>query len=451
MNRSSLALLATMGAWCFSMSLAGAADADDPKGEPVPKSVATSHGIDTAPKLTGAEGKTASTADHDHDAPSAGGDKDGDADAGKGKPIRVPAASLAALGITIESVARHALVEPIHAAATIVTDPDAQAVVCAAAPGILTAVHIQPGDAVQKGQALAEVASPEFIRIQNDYILKMASMPGAEAALQAAHQSVDRARHLSEGGVSQAELQRRESDLHQAEAALAMLAAERSAAAATLRLYGIEPAALPGLVTQGAEPTYALKAPLAGVVTDRDAMVGAQVGTDGRALFAIADPAKLWVIAEVAESQMAAAGLGSEAVVTTMAGERVGDGDIVFVYPAIDARTRTGRVRISLAKPSGLRSGQFVQVAITSVDAEAGTQVIAVPEEAVVSIEDRHLVFVAAEKDGMWSFTPHPVLVGPAVGGSVPIAQGLDTDDRVVVHGAALLKAEAVKSSGDND
>jgi len=411
-----------------------------------------------APGAKNASKASAPAPDRDHDG-GAGqekdtpkdGDKDGDKEADAGKPIRIPAAALISLGITIAGVERRTLVEPIYAAGTVIIDPDAQAVVTAGISGIIKAIHVQIGGVVQPGQVLAEIASPDFVRYQNDFILASAAVVGAQAAVQTAHLSHDRARQLTNGGVSRAEGERRESDLHQAEALFAKATAERNAAAVTLRLYGIDQTTLDALPRQGATPLYPLRAPLAGQVLDRDAVVGAQVGTDGKILFVVADLGRLWVVADVPENRFAAASLGSAAVVTSLTGEALGEGDVTIVYPALDQRTRTGRVRIALAKTVTLRAGSYVQVAITPVEAEGGPQVLAVPEESVVRIADQNAVFVATQQDGVWSISAHSVLAGAAVGGYVPIAQGLDSDDHVVVHGAVLLKAEIGKSSGDND
>ena len=402
-----------------------------------------------APKAVSPEAKKPEAkADQDHDKPA---DKDGDHDADGGKPIVIPAAALSSLGIAVGPIERRTLIDPIHAAGTVIGDPDAQAMVTATMPGVIRTIKTQIGDTVKAGQVLAEIASPEFVRIQNEFILKSASLAGVHAALQTAKLASERARTLTDGGVSVAEQQRREGEVHQAEAALAMVTAECAAAAVTLRLHGLDQATLDALPRQGAQALYPLVAPIDGLVMDRDATVGAQVGADGKAIFLIADPARLWVVADVPELRFGTASLGSAAVVTSLTGERLGEGDVSFVYPGLDQRTRTGRVRIALGSTAGLHAGQYVQAAIIPLEAEGGAQVIAVPEEAVVRIDGKHVVFVAEQKGGSWSFSAHPIIVGSPVGGFVPVATGLDTDEHIVVHGAVLLKAEAGKSSGDND
>lgn len=378
-------------------------------------------------------------------------DQDADHDADAGEPITIPAAALVSLGIAVGPVERRTLVDPIHAAGTIIADPDGQAVVTATMPGVIHAITVQVGDTVKAGQVLAEVSSPEFVRLQNEYILKNASLGGARAALQTATLAAERARSLADGGISTAEQQRRAGDMHQAEAVVAVITAERAAAAVTLRLHGVDQVAIDALPRQGAAPRYPLVAPIAGVVMDRDATEGAQVGADGKAIVMIADPARVWVVADVPELRFGAASLGSAAVVSGLTGERLGEGVVSFAYPGLDQRTRTGRVRIALAFATGLQAGQFVQVDIIPREAEGGPQLLAVPEEAIVRIDGKQVVFAAEQKDGTWSFSARPVIAGNAIGGFVPVATGLDTDDHIVVRGAVLLKAEAGKSSGDND
>lgn len=377
--------------------------------------------------------------------------KDDDYDADGGRPIRIPAAALSSLGIAVGPVERRILIDPIHAAGTVISDPDGQAVVTAALPGVIRTVTTQVGDTVKAGQVMVEIASPEFVRLQNEYILKSASLVGAQAMLRTATRASERARNLTDGGLSVAEQQRREGEMHQAEASVAAFAAERAAAVVTLRLYGVDQATINALPRQGANSLYSLMAPIPGIVMERDGTVGAQVGADGKAIVVIADPTRLWVVADVPEHRFAAASLGSAAVVTSLIGEHLGEGHVSFVYPGLDQRTRTGRVRIALASTVKLHANNYVQAAIKPLEADGGAQVIAVPEEAVVRIEGKKVVFVAELKDGTWWFTARPVIAGNAVGGQVPVATGLDTDDQIVVNGTVLLKAEAGKSSSDND
>ncbi len=377
--------------------------------------------------------------------------KDDDDDAKGGAAVVIPADALGALGIAVATPARRALSDPVRAAGLVVYDPDAQVLVQAPVPGRIVRLAVHAGDVVKAGQDIAEIASPDFVRAENEFVTKTAALAAAQASAQAARQSWERAQRLPPGDLSAGENQRRESEAAQTLAAAQVATAERDAAAVTLRLMGLDAAALDRLLREGAQATFRIVTPLAGTVIERDVVVGSQVGPDGKPVAMVADPSRLWIVAEIPEARLAAVTLGSQAIVSDHAGKQIADGDVAYVHPAIDPRTRTGKARISVASAGALRVGQLIQVAITPLEDEAGAQVLAVPESAVIRLGERSAVITGTLDKGSWTFRAHPVVAGVAVGGWVPLAGGLDDDDHVVVAGTGLLKAELGKPGADND
>ena len=91
-----------------------------------------------------------------------------------------------------------------------------------------------------------------------------------------------------------------------------------------------------------------------------------------------------------------------------------------------------------------LRPGMFVSADIEEATDKPPEPVLAVPDDAVQSIEGEPAVFVPVEGEED-AFEKKNVKVGEAVGGLVPVESGLKEGDKVVVEGAFVLKAELSK------
>ncbi|HEY5241504.1 MAG TPA: efflux RND transporter periplasmic adaptor subunit, partial [Polyangiaceae bacterium] len=110
---------------------------------------------------------------------------------------------------------------------------------------------------------------------------------------------------------------------------------------------------------------------------------------------------------------------------------------IAYVYPYVDPKTRTGRVRIELAnKDLDLRPGMYASVEL-GADTSKRVQV---PSAAVVYTGPRRLVFVDL---GEGRFKPQEIQVGGEANGMVEVLAGLQPGDLVATSGVFLIAAEA--------
>ncbi len=155
-------------------------------------------------------------------------------------------------------------------------------------------------------------------------------------------------------------------------------------------------------------------------------------------LYRIAALSKVWVEAEVYESDLAQVHAGQHASVTLdyLPG-RAYEAKVAYVYPYLEATARTGRVRLELANEDlELRPGMYASVELSS---ELGTRV-QVPAAAVVYTGPRRLVFVDL---GSGRFRPQEVQVGAESAGMYEVRSGLSAGDRVATSGVFLIAAEA--------
>jgi Cu(I)/Ag(I) efflux system membrane fusion protein len=186
-------------------------------------------------------------------------------------------------------------------------------------------------------------------------------------------------------------------------------------------------------------------APVSGVVLERVAMPG-MMAEAGQTLFRIADTSKVWVVADVPESQLDAVKAGAKATVSirSLPG-RAFEGRVALVYPEIRTETRTAKVRIELDNEDGaLLANMFAEVEIKGRREAA---VVSVPDTAVVDTGDRQLVFIDR---GEGRFEPRDVKVGLRGDGLTEITEGVKAGDRVVVTANFLLDAESNLTSALN-
>jgi Cu(I)/Ag(I) efflux system membrane fusion protein len=208
-----------------------------------------------------------------------------------------------------------------------------------------------------------------------------------------------------------------------------------------LRNYGIPDSAIAEIRRTGrATRSITVSAPFSGTVIEKPAIEGMRFNT-GDPLFKIADLSKVWVMADVAEQDLGAIWAGQPALVTFVAFPgRSFTGRVDFIYPALTANTRTGRVRIVLPNRDGLlRESMYAAVAIDAAAAGSG-QVLVVPDSAVIDSGTGQAVLVAK---GQGRFKPRPVHVGVRGDGVVQILGGLQSGEQVVVGANFLIDAES--------
>jgi Cu(I)/Ag(I) efflux system membrane fusion protein len=184
--------------------------------------------------------------------------------------------------------------------------------------------------------------------------------------------------------------------------------------------------------------TLTLVSPVNGIVLEKQVFEGQRV-MPGPRLYRIADLSSVWVEGEVFEQDLQFVRTGAQARMEVAAypGEQI-TGRVSFVYPTVDTRSRTNRVRITARNPGlRLKPGMFATIFF---DAQLGHEVITVPLEAVIITGERNLVFVRDE-EGM--LAPREVVLGARAGNRVQILQGLMEHETIVASANFLIDAES--------
>lgn len=184
--------------------------------------------------------------------------------------------------------------------------------------------------------------------------------------------------------------------------------------------------------------TLTLVSPVTGIVLEKDVLQGQRV-TPGQRLYRIADLSVIWVEGEVFEQDLQFVHAGAQARIEVAAypGEHL-TGRVSFVYPTVDVRSRTNRIRITARNADlRLKPGMFATIFF---DAQLGHEVLTVPLEAVIITGERNLVFVRDE-DGM--LRPREVVLGARAGERVQILRGLADHETIVASANFLVDAES--------
>ena len=191
--------------------------------------------------------------------------------------------------------------------------------------------------------------------------------------------------------------------------------------------------------TRQIRKTLRIDAPRDGIVVERTAVEGQMVDA-GMKLYRIADLGLVWVQAQIFEQDLPFVRIGQEALVTlSYLPDRKFRGRVTFIYPSVDEKTRTVKVRMEFHNPGYfLKPGMFATVELT---AELAAQALLVPDTAILRSGERNTVFVALDEG---KFEPRTVTLGPrGENNQYQILSGLAAGERVVTSGQFMLDSES--------
>jgi len=336
-------------------------------------------------------------------------------------------------GIAVATVESRAMPPTVRVTGTLSYDERKMAIATARVGGRITRVVADFGQPVEQGAPLAWIDSPELGAAQAEY-RRAVSMKRLRAA------EYDRASLLLEGhAISRGELLRREADLRAAEADL-------ETAEQKLHILGLAQDEVTALSDNGsgAGHVYPVRAPVAGRVTERNAVPGRVVAPDDE-LFTVARLDSLWLFLQLFEKDLPSIAEGASVTLTCESHpEERFRGTIDFVGQVLDPHSRTVSARAVIDNPEGeLRPGMFVYATIEAEPEDpASSPRLAVPAQAVTDLEGSSVVFVLVQER---SFEIRPVVLGQTVGEWVEIRMGLEEGEPIAVSGVFTLKSEVEK------
>ncbi len=326
------------------------------------------------------------------------------------------------------------VVPSIEVAGEVTTPPGGQADVGAAIAGGVVAPAgglPRPGQAVRQGRLLATIApapaAPEAGARAELVVVE------AEARVQAAQAALARAERLiADRAISQREVEEARRELGVAKEAVRAAVGARSV--------------FTGAASGKGGGLYRVTAPIDGVVVEVQATPGESVQS-GELLFRVVNLDELWIRARVPEQQAATIRADQDAAFklpglpTWIALEVTGkdaSASVINVGRVVDPRSRTVDVIYALrALDERLRVGAMVRVAVPAGQPWEG---VVVPRDGVLNDDGRSIVYVQVEGE---AFEERAVRIGPRSGAVVGIASGVKAGERVVTHGANVIRLAA--------
>lgn len=262
------------------------------------------------------------------------------------------------------------------------------------------------GQSVTKGQPLFTLYSPDLLATQNEYLLALKTRDQLQQSQIA--DAKDRAEQLV------------------------------TAARQRLMLWDLPEEEIRTLEeTHRVQHAVTFRSPVSGVVLEKAALQGMHVMA-GQMLYKIADLSVVWVEADVYEGELPLVRVGDRATVTLDAypNDRF-SGRVVYIYPYVDEKTRTNKVRYEFANRGGrLKPGMFANVAMAVPSGMA----IVVPTNAVLDSGKEQVVFVA-KGDGY--FEPRKVKIGRRLGDQIEILDGIKDGEQVATGATFFLDSES--------
>jgi cobalt-zinc-cadmium efflux system membrane fusion protein len=217
----------------------------------------------------------------------------------------------------------------------------------------------------------------------------------------------------------------------------------------SLRFLGIPPEVLKTLPapTRSAN-LIAIRAPYSGVIVSADVVAGEVVApTD--VLFTVADPTRMWLTISIRQEDARYVRVGQSVVFRTDDASQEASGQIGWISPAVDPRTRTLQARVDLTNEDArLKDNTF---GTSEIRLRSEPHAIAVPREAVQATADATFVFVRdrnfLKPDAPKVFYPRQVRTGAVDGAYVELLAGVLPGEVVATKGSSVLMAQLLRGN----
>lgn len=326
-----------------------------------------------------------------------------------GRGVRINPTTIQNMGVRTQTVERMALAKDIRTTGKVTVDESRFTAVNSRIMGWVDKLHVDvTGQRVRKGQPLLDLYSPELVSTQEEYLQSLRYLAslgdaGEADALKSARQLLESSRRR-------------------------------------LRNWEITETQIQSLEKNGeAGNTMALHAPSNGIVLEKMVVKGQNV-MPGMPLYKIADLSKVWVVANVYQSDLAVVKPGAQADIelSYLPGKSF-KGKVTFVSPVLNPESKTAEVRIEVSNTPDLdlKPEMFATVVLHSPTRIDG---VAIPEQAIIRSGKRNVAVIAV---GGGYFEPRELKLGQSAEGYVQILEGVREGEKLVVSAQFLIDSES--------
>lgn len=321
----------------------------------------------------------------------------------------------------------------LRASGSIAADADNATPILLPFAGQVIDVMVVAGQHVTKGQPLFRIASPDIVDARNALTTALSQERAASQAVALAQQNASRQKAIYEtAGGALKDYSQSQNDLVAAQSTLRSTQSAVQAARSRLAIFG------PGATGNGiASPASLFRAPVAGLIADRNIAPGQFITAgNGTPLLTITNPSRVWLVAQLAESDAADARVGDQVLVTTPAlPGRTFSARIDYVAAALDPASHRLPVRATIDNSDGaLKPQMFASFEIRRH--VAGGRGLLVPTSSVIHEGDGARVWVLGRDGLLYART---IQTAETEGGMMRVTGGLNPSDRVVTSGALFV------------
>ena len=323
--------------------------------------------------------------------------------------IRIDPVTQQNMGVRLGRVEKKSLSKSIRTFGTITYDETGLYSVNTKFNGWIEMLYVDfLGEPVEKGQPLFDIYSPDLLTAQQEYLIAVQQQKGINGS----------------GGKNARKGDNR------------LLDASRT----RLSYWDFTDEQIAQLETAGEiQKTITIFSPASGVVIKKSALKGHYVKA-GEHQYEIADLSTVWVDVDIYEYELpwVHKGMPAEMELSYIPGKRYA-GEVLFIYPYLDPKTRTVRLRLSFSNPGNqLKPGMYANVYLQNT--LPGKRLV-VPQEAVIDSGVRKRVFVSR---GKGKFEPRDVTIG-AEGNDYEfeVIDGLAEGEQIVLSGQFMFDSES--------
>jgi RND family efflux transporter MFP subunit len=324
--------------------------------------------------------------------------------------LKFSAEKIQKMGVRTEAATLRVLDKTVRAAGRIEPDERRSFTIAPKFEGYVEKLFVNAtSQTVAKGQVLFEAYSPELVAAQREYAI---ATQGVQAMAQAGPEAQKSMQQLADASLVR------------------------------LRNWDVSEEQVKALAASGtAKRTLTFRSPVSGIVTEKKAVQGMRF-MPGDALYQVTDLSSVWVLADVAEQDIAAVKVGARATVKINAyPDKSFTAALTTIYPTLNAETRTVPVRLELANPGGLlKPGMFAQLELA---AGANAKVLTVPVSAVIDSGARQMLLVQVGEPSAGRFEPREVKLGARSENYLEVLSGLREGEMVVTSANFLIDAES--------
>ena len=323
--------------------------------------------------------------------------------------IRIDPVTIQNMGVRVGKAVKKTMTKHIRTVGSVTYNETQLFIASSKFDGWIENLHVDfVGENVEKGQPLYDIYSPEVLTAQQEYLL-----------------AYDQFKNLPKNASKNVK-----------SATERMMTASRT----RLRYWDIEESNIKELETsRKIRKTVTINSPATGVVVKKNVFIGHYVKA-GMHQYEIANLSTVWVDVDIYEYELpwVHKGMSAEMELAYIPGKTF-QGEVLFMYPYLDTKTRTARLRLSFPNTGfELKPGMYANI---NLFAKISDSTLVIPQEAIIDSGVRKVVFVALKKG---RFQPREVRVG--VEGNdheIQILAGLSEGDNIVLSGQFLLDSES--------